>query len=175
MGLLTEEKLLSLIDAGCPSCKGKKLSFQTYVDGKQRLLGGEPDSPITWAYKGETFIDGVFEVRCFSCKKEIFSSSVCPRCHSEGGLQKALARENQMTLPKECPTCQAEELWCLAMLPAQVTYEGKRAEKARTDTEVYDAGFHGYQLLCRFCGVIEENKDHCPLCEAPGPLRERPD
>ena len=173
MGLLSEAQLLAMVDAGCPKCQGKKLIFQTYVDGRQRLLGGEPDGKIVWAYKGETFIDGVFEVRCVACKHELFSADLCPRCHSDGGLQKGLTTENQFTIPRRCPGCEAEEFWCLAMLPAEVIYEGKRAEKAKTQTELYDEGFHGYQLHCKFCGFTE-NKAECPICESPAPLRVRP-
>jgi RNA polymerase subunit RPABC4/transcription elongation factor Spt4 len=175
MGLFTEANLLSLVEAGCPKCNGKKLLFQTYVDGRQRLMGGEPDGKIIWAYKGETFIDGIFEIKCVACKHEVFSSQVCPRCHSEEGLPKGLDVENRKDIPKECPGCQAEEFWCLAFLPAEVLYEGKRAEKAKTFTEFYDAGFQVYQLSCKFCGFIEEDTSQCPICQAKGPLRVRPD
>jgi hypothetical protein len=174
MGSLTAPGLLALIEAGCQGCGGKKLDFRTYVDARQRLLAGEPDG-LTWAYKGETFIDGVYEVSCAACKKGLFSSSICPRCHAEGGLAAALAREGGFAAPKECPGCQAEELVMLAMVPARVTYEGKRAEKARTTTELSEPGFHGYELSCRFCGVVAAQEERCPLCDAPGPLRPRPD
>jgi RNA polymerase subunit RPABC4/transcription elongation factor Spt4 len=175
MGLFTEAKLLALVDAGCPACQSQKLIFQTYVDGRQRLLGGEPDGKITWAYKGETFIDGIFDIKCIACKHSIFSEAVCPRCHADGGLAKGLETENQNMIPKACPGCDAEEFWCVGFLPATVIYEGRRAEKAKTETEMYDAGFHAFHLSCKFCGFKEEKTEQCPICDAPGPLRERPD
>jgi hypothetical protein len=174
MGQLTEASFLALVESGCSDCGSKRLVFQSYVDGTQRLLGGEPDGRITWAYKGETFIDGVFEVGCANCKKALFSSPDCPRCHAPEGLAKALGSENAFPAPKACPSCQSEDLWCTAFVPATVLYEGKRAEKARTETEFYDEGFHGYRLQCRFCGNSEEEHRACPLCQAPGPLRRRP-
>ena len=51
-----------------------------------------------------------------------------------------------------------------------VTYEGKRADKARSATELHDDGFHGYRVDCRTCGTVAERIDECPLCAAPGPL-----
>jgi len=65
--------------------------------------------------------------------------------------------------------------WCgKKFVPARVAYQGKRAEKARTSTELHEDGFHGYRVDCRDCGTLAERSDACPLCEAPGPLRPRP-
>jgi hypothetical protein len=173
MGLLTPEKLDELIAAGCSACGGKKLIFQTYVDGRLPLMDGEPVGRLAWAYDGEAFCDGVYEVKCAKCAARVFSSSACPRCHKDGGLAEALAAENAFPVPKGCPRCEREEISYFAMVPATTAYEGKRAEKARTSTEILDPGFHGYKAACKTCGVFAELRDRCPLCDAPGPLRPR--
>ena len=79
--------------------------------------------------------------------------------------------------PAACadPDCGCEELRYLAFLPARVTYEGKRADKARSATEPHDDGFHGVRAECRACRQsVAAPTESCPLCEAPGPLRVRP-
>ena len=52
------------------------------------------------------------------------------------------------------------------------TWEGKRAEKARTEIELYDPGFHGYEARCKQCGPFAR-VERCMLCDADGPLRAR--
>jgi hypothetical protein len=103
-----------------------------------------------------------------------FASDECPRCHAPGGLARALETPNAWSVPKRCPGCSGEELRYIAFVPAIVSYEGKRAEKARSSTEQHEDGFHGYRVDCRDCGTVAERVDVCPLCEAPGPLRARP-
>jgi ribosomal protein S27E len=174
MGRLDEPGLDALLARGCPRCPGQALQFRTYVDGRLPLLGGEPVGSVTWVYDGERFVDGVFEVRCVGCDDVLLSADECPRCHAAGGLAVALEQQNRWPVPVACPRCGNEEVRYTAMLPAKVTYHGKRADKARTSTELYDAGFHGYRVDCRDCGVVAELTDGCPLCAAPGPLRPRP-
>ena len=174
MGLLTEAGLDELVAAGCPRCRATTLVFRTYVDGLMPLLAGEPVGKITWCYDGEKFVDGVYEVSCASCKEGVFSSDVCPRCHAPGGLQRALDGENAWPVPTRCPSCDNEEVRYIAFLPARVTYEGKRAEKARSSTEMHEPGYHGYRVDCRDCRTVAERTDSCPLCAAPAPLRPRP-
>jgi hypothetical protein len=174
MGLLDEPGLQRLVDAGCSVCGAHTLIFRAFVDGKLPILGGEPVGSIRWVYDGEKFVDGVFEVSCTECKAPLFKASVCPRCHEPGGLERALTGENRWPVPASCPRCDGEELGYVAFVPARVVYEGKRADKARTSTELYDAGFHGAQVVCRECGPVAQRNDACPLCEAPGPLRVRP-
>lgn len=173
MGLLTPDKLDELIAAGCSACGSKKLAFRTYVDGRLPLMEGEPVGRLGWAYDGEAFCDGVFEVTCAACSTSLFAEGACPRCHNEGGLTKALTSENAYPVPKECPRCENQEIHYYAMVPATTAYEGKKAEKARTSTEMHDPGFHGYKAWCKTCGVFAELRDRCPLCAAPGPLRPR--
>src|SRR5450432_4257913 len=73
-----------------------------------------------------------------------------------------------------CPGCDGEEVRYIAFVPARVAYQGKRAEKARSSTELHEPGFHGARVDCRDCGTVAELTDRCPLCDAPGPLRARP-
>ena len=173
MGMLDEAGLDRIVGAGCPKCASHKLVFRTYVDGVLPLMGAEPVGPVKWAYDGEKFVDGVFEVRCGACEASVFSADACPRCHAPGGLARALGATNAWPVPDHCPQCDDEEVRYVAFLPARVTYEGKRAEKARTSTELHEPGFHGYRVDCRDCGTVAVRTD-CPLCGAPPPLRTRP-
>ncbi|MEO7329827.1 MAG: hypothetical protein ABI193_14715, partial [Minicystis sp.] len=99
----------------------------------------------------------------------------CPRCHAAGGLEKALATENAYPVPEACPSCESAEIRYIAFLPAKATYEGKRAEKAKTSVELLDPGFHGYRVDCKVCGTVAELTSDCPLCGASGPIRPRPE
>jgi len=175
MGLLDEAGLERLIAAGCAGCGGRRLTFRTYVDGLVPLLGGEPIARPTWVYDGEKFVDGVFEVTCADCARGLFAADVCPRCHAPGGLAVALATPNRWPVPSACPSCDGDEVRYVAFLPARVVYEGQRADKARTATELHDDGFHGIRVDCRDCGTVAARDDErCPLCDAAGPLRARP-
>src|SRR5438309_1056841 len=142
MGLLDEPGLERLVGAGCTACGSHKLTFRAFVDGLLPIMEAEPVGRLTWVYDGEKFVDGVFEVTCSDCKAPVFAESVCPRCHAPGGLARALAAPNRWPVPQRCPGCDGEELRYIALVPARVTYEGKRAEKARSSSELHDAGFH---------------------------------
>jgi hypothetical protein len=174
MGALTETGLDELITRGCSGCRSSRLLFRAYVDGRLPLMGGEPVGAITWVYDGEKFVDGVFEVTCADCKQALFGDDRCPRCHAPGALPAILAAPNRWTVPTACPGCDGEEVRYLAMIPARVTYEGKRADKARSSTELLDPGFHGYRVECADCRLVTELTERCPLCAAPAPLRARP-
>jgi len=174
MGVLDEPGLDRLLETGCSKCGGRSLMFSTYVDGLLPIMGGEPVGKITWVYDGEKFVDGVYEVTCAACKEIVLRSDICPRCHAPGGLQDALATTNQWPVPAACPSCDDEQLRFIAFWPARVVYEGKRAEKARTNTELHDPGCHGFRADCRDCGPVAELTTACPLCNAPAPLRPRP-
>ena len=178
MGLLDEPGLDRLIAAGC-ACGSQTLLFRTYVDGVFPFIAGEPVGRVTWAYDGEKFVDGVYDVTCAACGAHLFSADVCPRCHAPGGLARALGTANGLPVPPACadPDCGGEEIRYVAFIPARVTYERGRAEKARNMTEPHDDGFHGLRASCRVCGAIAAQRTDagaCPLCEAPGPLRSRP-
>ena len=174
MGLLSEAGLDELVARGCSACPGRRLSFRTYLDGRLPLLGGEPVGAITWVHDGEKFVDGVFEVSCADCKQLLFSADVCPRCHAPGGLASALATPNSWPVPAGCPRCGLDEVNYRALVPARVTYEGKRADRPRTSTELLDPGFHGVRVDCADCGTVAELVERCPLCSAAAPLRARP-
>jgi hypothetical protein len=174
MGLLDEPGLERLVAAGCGHCGSAKLAFRSYLDGRLPIVAGEPVGPMVWLYDGEKFVDGVFEVTCAACKQALFRADVCPRCHAAGGLARALGAPNAWPVLLACPGCDGEELGYVAFVPARVGYEGKRAEKARTSTELHEDGFHGFRVDCRTCGTVAELTDACPLCGGPGPLRARP-
>lgn len=177
MGLLDEAGLDRLVSAGCPGCGATTLIFSAYLDGKVPFIGAEPVGRVTWSYDGEKFVDGVYQVTCAGCGQTAFEASVCPRCHAEGGLARALATPTSLPVPAHCPDadCGGEEIHLLAFLPARVAYEGKRAAPARTAIEPHDDGFHGSRAVCRVCRqAAAELVERCPLCDAPGPLRARP-
>jgi hypothetical protein len=175
MGLLDEAGLERLIDTACGKCGSRKLAFRMYVDGLLPIMGGEPIGRVKWVYDGEKFVDGVYEVTCAACSEVLFAADMCPRCHAPDGLRRALETPNGWPVPPRCTGCGGEELRYIAFFPAHVTYEGKRAEKARSATELADDGLHGYRVDCRDCGTIAERTDSCPLCDSPAPLRPRPE
>ncbi len=174
MGLLTEEKLDEIVQAGCAACGTGRLSFRAYLDGRLPIMGGEPVGKISWCYDGEKFVDGVYEITCADCNQLLFAADLCPRCNQTGGLARAQTTENSYPLLKECPHCQEEELRYIALLPAAVSYERKRAAAPRAQVDAYEAGFHGYRIDCGDCSTVAEQIASCPLCDAPGPLRIRP-
>lgn len=173
MGRLDKAGLDALIAAGCP-CGSASLRFSTYVDGLIPLMEGEPVGKIKWVYDGEAFLDGAYDVACAKCARVLFASADCPRCHAEGALTRALEEEDRHPVPTACARCGGQEVRLIAFLPATVLYEGKRAEKARTDVDMHDPGFHGYRVDCKACGKVSEVTDRCPVCGADGPLRPRP-
>lgn len=174
MGLLDEPGLERLVAAGCARCGSKQLRFRSYLDGALPLQGGEPVGRLAWVYDGEKFVDGVFEVACAACREPVFAADLCPRCHAPGGLARALERTNGWPVPATCPSCDDDQVRYVAFVPAVVTYEGKRAARPETATELHDPGFHGFRVDCRDCGPAVAERAECPLCSAPPPLRPRP-
>ena len=119
MGLLDEPGLDRVLDAGCTKCGARQLTFASYVDGRLPIMGGEPVGKLTWVYDGEKFIDGVYEVACAACKEVVFAADVCPRCHADGGLARALGTPNRWPVPKACPSCEDEQLRYVAFVPTR--------------------------------------------------------
>jgi hypothetical protein len=173
VGLIDEAGLERLVAEGCPRCRSPRLRFGAYLDGALPIMAAEPVGKLTWVYDGEKFIDGVFEVSCADCNTGLFTADVCPRCHADGGLARALETTNRWPVPAACPSCEGEELRYIAMVPARVSYEGRRAGKPQCGTELLDEGFHGYRVDCRSCRTVAL-RETCPLCDAPPPLRVRP-
>lgn len=174
MGALVDQTFLPLVEGGCPTCSGKKLLIESYVEGAFPLLDGESDGTVMWAYKGETFIDGVFRITCAACKHRVYEDAACPRCHAEGGLAIARETENRRPPPAVCPRCGDDTLVARAFVPADVVYQGKRAEKARAGEGLNDPGFHVVRLDCTTCGTLEPAGTSCPLCDSAGPVRPQP-
>lgn len=161
---LTEAAFTDLVDGGCPSCKGKSVTVESYVAQTLPLLGGELYGSPSWGYKGEDLVRGTFRIACTACAHEIYSSSSCPRCDAKGMLDRALEEENGFPLPVACKGCGSEMVTARAYVPATVVYEGKRAAKARTQTTAADPGFHAYRVECKACGNAAEHMSSCPLC-----------
>ncbi len=175
MGALTEATFTECLQRGCAGCGGKKFLIETYVEGAFGVVEGEPDGSVAWAYKGETFVDGVFAIGCVACGGRLFDDPRCPRCHAPGGLARALAAADRRPVPAACPRCAEDSLRYRAFAPASVVYEGKRAGKAKARSEPGEAGFHGLGAECPTCGPLEpRGGEACPLCDAPGPLRPQP-
>src|SRR5438132_13195530 len=104
MGLLDAPALDRLLAEGCTACRATKLLFRTYVDARIPIAGGEPNGPLVWAYKGELFLDGVFDVGCVECNHVVFHADACPRCHRDDALASILETTNRFEVPKSCPT-----------------------------------------------------------------------
>jgi hypothetical protein len=173
MGFLTEARLDDLV-RGCPSCGGTRLQVRAYLDGRFPLMVAEPTGDCAWVYDGEKFVDGVFEVSCAGCRHVLFTSDACPRCNADGGLRRALAEENRWPVPRACTACKGREVLYTSFVPTVVSYEGKKIARPEPAAELGEVGFHGVRAECPDCGVFAEQTERCPLCDAPGPLRERP-
>jgi hypothetical protein len=163
---LTEESFTALVDAGCDACKPKKLVVSALVAQRIPLLGGEIFGEPSWGYKGEDLVRGTYRIACDGCKKELFVATACPRCSSEGGVERALEQENALSLPRVCASCGGRQATASAFVPAKVTYDGTRAGKARTNTAPEDAGFHAFHIECKECRAVVEQRTPCPLCGA---------
>jgi hypothetical protein len=166
MGRLDEAAFDALCAAGCGACGATRLVFRSYVEGSLPTLGGDPCGQMKWTFEGEDFIDGVFEVACGACKHVVFTSDDCPRCNGAGRLAKALESTNDWPLPPGCPICKLEEVRVSAYVPVRVVWEGKRTEKPRTTTELFDPGFHAFRIACADCGPVAELTGSCPVCRA---------
>jgi len=161
---LSEADFTILADAGCDACGGKKLVVESLVAQKLTLLGGEPYGSPVWGYKGEELVNGTYRIACEDCEKDLYTSSVCPLCNAADGIERALGTENRFSLPARCASCGHDMLVATAVVPATVSYEGKRAQKARTHTAPEDPGFHAMRVECKECHAVLQRKNPCPLC-----------
>lgn len=166
MSELSAAALQRYIEDGCPECGCHACEVQTYVGQVLPIQGGEPVGKAKWVYDGDDFVGGAFEVTCVECDRAHYTSSRCPRCGSEDGLERALTGENTLPLPEGCPRCGTTDLSYFALVPAEATTDAARTSKARSTTGPDDPGFHGYRVDCRSCGKIAELTGRCPLCGA---------
>ncbi len=164
MGPLSEDAFTALVEAGCSACGSKKLTIEALVVEKVPLLGGEVFGSPSWAYKGEDFVRGTYRIECHGCKKVLLSTSACPRCAAEGGVERALGQENTFELLRACGRCRSELLTARAFAPALVTYEGKRAGKPRAQAGPGEPGFHAFEIECKECHAVVVKRGACPLC-----------
>jgi ribosomal protein S27AE len=172
MGRLDEAQFTALL-RGCPACGGAGLALHSYIDRKVSVMLGDPDDDGRWAYDGEKFIDGVYRARCTACGALAFDAPECPRCHAADGLARALPSTSRLAVPKRC-ACKSAELLVTALVPALVTTTGAgRPPPPTTTVALGEPGFHVTQIECTDCGEVTEPAG-CPLCDAPGPLRDRP-
>lgn len=161
---LSEAAFTELVEAGCSSCKSRRVVVESYVAQTLPLMGGEVYGSPSWGYKGEDLVRGTFRVTCKDCERELYTSTACPRCEAADALPRALETENAFPLAVSCTGCKSELLVATAYVPATVTYEGRRAEKARTQTAPEDPGFHAFRFECKSCRNVAARTSPCPLC-----------
>lgn len=166
---LTEEEFAALVDAGCTDCRRAELTIDALVPQKVPLLGGEPYGAPTWGYKGEDLVRGAYSIVCQVCKKELYVSAACPRCGADGGVERALAEADAVPLPKACAACGGDFLTAMVVVPARVTFDGKRSSKPRAQAGPEEPGFHAIRIECKTCHKSTERSDPCPVCRHAGP------
>ncbi|MBX3228640.1 MAG: hypothetical protein KIT84_08310 [Labilithrix sp.] len=166
---LSEAAFTELVDGGCAACKSRRVVVESYVAQTLPLMGGEVYGSPSWGYKGEDLVRGTFRIACKDCDHERFTSTACPRCDAAGALDRVLETENSYPLAVSCTGCGSELLTATAYVPATVTYEGKRAEKARTQTAPEDPGFHAFKFECKSCRHQAARTTPCPLCGGDAP------
>ena len=171
MGQLDEARFAELVRA-CGACGAQAFEIRSVIDRKLAVMLGDPDDDGRWAHDGEKFVDGVYRIACAACGAVAFEDAACPRCHADGGLARALAAPTRAMPPKRCPTCRGTELMIDALVPAVAAYRGDRVAP-KPLAELGDPGWHVVAITCDECGPIVTAAG-CPVCEAPGPLRERP-
>ena len=173
MGQLDEARFEAVVRDGCAACKAPVVEIRSYLDRHVVVMLGEPNDAGRWAHDGEKFVDGVYHVACVACGRVVFSDDACPRCHTAGGLERALAETSRLAVPKRCATCNELELLTLAFVPASARHGGGEPPKPKPLAEFGDPGYHVIAYACDSCDAAVVTQ-RCPLCDAPGPLRPRP-
>jgi hypothetical protein len=173
MGALDEAAFGDLV-RGCVTCGGGALDIASYIDRRVSVMLAQADDDGVWSHDGEKFVDGTYRIACPACAGVAFAADDCPRCHAAGGLARALETPSRVAVPKRCPECNGTELLVHGMTPAAVRYTaGARPPPPTPRAGLDEPGFHVVAIECDGCGVIAEAAG-CPLCDAPGPLRDRP-
>jgi hypothetical protein len=173
MGQLGETEFDAVIRAGCRACGSTALDIRSFIDRRLDIMMGEPNDDGRWIHDGEKFVDGTFHIACASCGHDVFADTACPRCHAPGGLARALGETNRLAVPRRCPACNETEFIAVALIPATVRYTDGAATAPRPLGDLGDPGYHVVAYACESCDAAVVAKG-CPLCDAPGPLRQRP-
>jgi hypothetical protein len=173
MGHLDEKTFEATVNAGCPACHATTLDIRSFIDRRLQIMLAEPNNAGKWAHDGEKFIDGTYSITCASCKHVVFSSDICPRCNTAGGLARAVADTTRLVIPKRCPSCKETELLALALIPATAKYSPGVPPKPLPAADFGEPGYHVVVYACESCDAATVAQA-CPLCDAPGPLRPRP-
>jgi hypothetical protein len=165
---LTEAAFTTLVDAGCTQCGSKNVTIEALVSQKLPLYGGEVYGAPSWAYKGEELVAGTYRIACSKCSIELFSESACIRCAAAGGVARTLEAENAFPLLAACDICGSELLTAIAFVPAVAHYEGKRANKAKSQASPEEPGFHAVRVTCNRCPEVKTppRSAGCALCGA---------
>ena len=174
MGHLSEAAFAELL-APCSGCGGNKYQLASIIDQRQPVMLGDAAGAPRWVHDGEKFVDGTYRIACASptCKRVLFEDHACPRCHAAGALPSALRATSRIEVPATCPGCGDNQLVVTALVPALTVYAGGAAQP-RAQAELGDPGHHVVSVSCEACEWSEQASDTCPVCGAPGPLRDRP-
>ena len=145
----------------------------SYLDRKVSVMLGDANDDGVWAHDGEKFVDGTYRIACVGCQQVAFASDDCPRCHASGTLPATLASASRLAVPKRCPRCNATEVSLIGLAPATVRHGAGRTPAPTPKALLGEPGFHVVAIACDDCDWVT-SAEGCPLCAAPGPLRERP-
>lgn len=172
MSQLDEDKFEAAI-AGCTKCDFKAFEVFAYLDRQVTVMIGKSNNDGRWTHDAAKLVDGVYRIQCLGCKTMAYDSPDCPRCHRPNGLADALAANARLAPPSRCPECKGTEMLLHAFTPAMIkAVEHRRA--APTPKALFgDVGYHIAQVACVSCNWTQ-TAANCPLCNGPGPLRERP-